>query len=509
DLATNSYVNYTYNSDGIRTSRAYVNANTKYREDRTYILDGSKIIQESIRISTISSTTNATLYYLYDASGNVQGFIYNNAYYYFQKNLQGDVIRILNDYGTVVVEYTYDAWGKVLTTTGTLASTVGTYNPFRYRSYYYDTETGYYYLQSRYYDPTVGRFLNADKADLIGANGNLQGFNLFAYCNSNPITHTDETGECIYGDEYWIIQFGAHTLRSGQTCRSCNKTVDWVYEAYPQLWTEVMQSNRLMSGHDISQRVLCILAHDNATVASLQGATRAEQQEIYEQEMATALCFVAGTIVKTENGDEAIENVQVGDYVWAQDTETGEVTLKRVVRTFRNETAKLVTVKAGDEVIETTPEHPFYVPDCDEMRGNSTGLGFGWVKAKDLRPGDTLVLLDGSTATVDSVTFATLDKPITVYNFEVEDFHTYFVGMNGLLVHNSNCGEPSNLLEQLALESTQANPAGGKVIMTTLADPRYSGCVKMAQAYYTSIGTIDVHYLYDPVACIYFQYKVK
>ena len=113
--------------------------------------------------------TSRTLYYLYDETGSVQGFIYNNAYYYFQKNLQGDVVRILSSSGAVVTEYTYDAWGKVLTTTGSLASTVGTYNPFRYRSYYYDSETGFYYLQSRYYDPTVGRFLNAD--GIVGANG--------------------------------------------------------------------------------------------------------------------------------------------------------------------------------------------------------------------------------------------------------------------------------------------------------------------------------------------------
>ena len=431
DLAVNVYVNYAYNSDGIRTSKSYTNALSGETRNHTYVLDGTRILSEKV-IGSLSYT----LYYLYDESGDVQGFIYNNAYYYYQKNLQGDVVRILNSTGNIVVEYTYDAWGKVLTISGSMASTLGQYNPFRYRSYYYDREMGFYYLQSRYYDPTVGRFLNADSSELIGANGNLQGYNLFAYCNSNPITHTDETGECIYGDEYYWFQFAGHTLYAGDICRICKKQVDWVFQAYPELWTQVQKGNPLMSGHAVSQRVLCLKAQDDAMLASLQGATRAEQQKIYEREMATALCFVAGTIVKTENGDEAIENVQVGDYVWAQDTETGEVTLKRVVRTFQNETAKLVTVKAGDEVIETTPEHPFYVPDCDETRGNSTGLGFGWIKAKDLRPGDTLVLLDGSTATVDSVTFTTLDRPIAVYNFEVEDFHTYYVGKNGLLVHN-------------------------------------------------------------------------
>ena len=192
DLATGAYVDYTYNSDGIRTSRSYLYSGAHYSENRKYILDGTKIIQEDITISTITALTNATLYYLYDVSGEVQGFIYNNSYYYFQKNLQGDVVRILNSSGSVVTEYTYDVWGKVLTTTGSMASTVGKYNPFRYRSYYYDTETGFYYLQSRYYDPTVGRFLNAD--GVIGANGGLQGYNMFAYCNNNPISFADYIG---------------------------------------------------------------------------------------------------------------------------------------------------------------------------------------------------------------------------------------------------------------------------------------------------------------------------
>ena len=101
------------------------------------------------------------LYYYYDETG-VAGFELNGTVYYYLKNIQGDVINILNSSGQVVVTYSYDAWGKVLSVTGSLASTVGQINPFRYRGYYYDTETGFYYLQSRYYDPVVGRFLNAD-----------------------------------------------------------------------------------------------------------------------------------------------------------------------------------------------------------------------------------------------------------------------------------------------------------------------------------------------------------
>jgi RHS repeat-associated protein len=117
---------------------------------------------------------------------------YNGTKYAYVKNLQGDVIRIINGNGATVVEYTYDAWGNILSVTGSMASTLGATNPFRYRGYYYDTESGWYYLNSRYYDPQVGRFINAD--GIIGANGGIMGYNMFAYCNNNPVMHSDPTG---------------------------------------------------------------------------------------------------------------------------------------------------------------------------------------------------------------------------------------------------------------------------------------------------------------------------
>ncbi len=86
----------------------------------------------------------------------------------------------------------YDSWGKVVGTTGSLADTIGAANPFRYRGYYYDAETGLYYLNSRYYDPEVGRFVNADAA--LGQVGNIQGHNMFAYCFNNPVNMSDPSG---------------------------------------------------------------------------------------------------------------------------------------------------------------------------------------------------------------------------------------------------------------------------------------------------------------------------
>ena len=118
----------------------------------------------------------------------------NGITYYYVKNLQGDIVAILNSSGTTVVQYTYDAWGKVLSITGSMASTLGTLNPLRYRSYVYDQESGLYYLQSRYYDPEIGRFINADDTDYLGLDGSPLSYNLFAYCMNNPVNRLDANG---------------------------------------------------------------------------------------------------------------------------------------------------------------------------------------------------------------------------------------------------------------------------------------------------------------------------
>jgi len=111
---------------------------------------------------------------------------------YYVTNLQGDVVAILDSTGAAVVEYTYDAWGRPLTTTGSMAPTLGQYNPLRYRGYVYDRETGLYYLQSRYYNPEWGRFINSDSQ--LNPQLGLLGFNAFAYCSNNPINYSDYSG---------------------------------------------------------------------------------------------------------------------------------------------------------------------------------------------------------------------------------------------------------------------------------------------------------------------------
>ena len=141
----------------------------------------------------------------YDESGSAYAIKWDGSKYYFVKNLQGDVLHILDNMGNVVVSYEYDAWGKVSSVTGSMADTLGQINPIRYRSYYYDNETGFYYLNSRYYDPEIKRYINADTTDLLAASPEISHWdkNLFAYCDNNPVIRADSSGEI------WHIVIGA------------------------------------------------------------------------------------------------------------------------------------------------------------------------------------------------------------------------------------------------------------------------------------------------------------
>lgn len=132
--------------------------------------------------------------YLYGKDG-ILGFTYNGTEYYYGKNLFGDISDIYDATGTKVAHYVYDAWGNHDVYDGqgnakTDSAFIGNINPFRYRGYYFDTETGFYYLHSRYYDPVAGRFLNADSLAYLGVDGELRGYNLYAYCGNNPLHNT-------------------------------------------------------------------------------------------------------------------------------------------------------------------------------------------------------------------------------------------------------------------------------------------------------------------------------
>ena len=169
-------ISYTYDMAGVRSSKTV--GSTKY--DFT-TLSG---------LVTRQTGGGKTIDFVYDENNQPLAMKYNNTLYYYVLNAQGDVVRIVDGSRSVVASYTYDPWGKIISSSGTLADI----NPLRYRGYYYDTETGFYYLQSRYYDPEIGRFINADSYASTDATG-LLSTNMFAYCENDPVNKSDPTGE--------------------------------------------------------------------------------------------------------------------------------------------------------------------------------------------------------------------------------------------------------------------------------------------------------------------------
>ena len=203
---------YTYNSDGIRTSK------TVNGVEHIYHLSGTQILSEEWTENGVQHL----IVYSYDASGYPISMTYRTStdaataaeVYFLATNLQGDVTYIYDIDGNRVVTYNYDAWGNILSITGTKATTIGRYNPFRYRGYYYDNETGFYYLNSRYYDPSSGRFLTADGQ----LNDGLLGYNLFAYCENNPVMGYDPIGEWNWGGVIAGLGIIAATIIVVATC---------------------------------------------------------------------------------------------------------------------------------------------------------------------------------------------------------------------------------------------------------------------------------------------------
>ena len=186
-------VTFTYDSEGIRTSKTVGSTTTKY------LLNGTQILAQK--------TGSKTLCFFYDQQGNRVGMAdSSNHFYYYIYNVQGDVIALADaSTGKLAATYTYDAWGKIVKINGQnpedVASTnIANINPFRYRGYYYDAETGLYYLQSRYYDPETGRWISAepniDFGEFDEGTGVL-GYNVYAYCANNPVNNFDPDGEAL------------------------------------------------------------------------------------------------------------------------------------------------------------------------------------------------------------------------------------------------------------------------------------------------------------------------
>ncbi|WP_322908152.1 polymorphic toxin-type HINT domain-containing protein, partial [Paenibacillus sp. SGZ-1009] len=325
--------------------------------------------------------------------------------------------------------YDYDAFGTLT------QQQEKTENAFKYAGEYLDAETGLYDLNARYYDPSMGRFINEDTHE--GQMNNPLSHNLYTYVLNNPLIYVDPTGHdhvvgaggaggvSHYG--YWESTWNAFVKVNS----------NW-YTAI-DYWSSGTLSD-LNEYYKISQEKPLSLEQFAAAgylVFQVLPSSKVEAKltkkgtEYIDTAIAKAAkgcnCFTAGTKVQTDEGEKNIEDIQVGDKVLSKNETTGEIAYKEVTDTFNHETDEIYNIHVGDQTIESTYNHPFYVKDKR------------WTFVKDLKVGDLLVQSDGSTLKIESIEL--FHKHVTVYNMTVDEFHTYFVSDLGVWVHNISCEE--------------------------------------------------------------------
>ena len=406
--------------------------------------------------------------FIYDLQG-LAGVVDNSGStaktYFYRKDAQGNIVAMLDDTGKVVVKYVYNAWGehKVLNPDGTentSASFIGNLNPFRYRCYYYDTSLKLYYIDKRWYDPERGRFISAASPECLIENAaTVFALNLYAFALSNPVAvmlacgsiypsldfYFD--GELGIWERYWRqivlgIGIAATIIAVVLAPFTCGGSVGAGAAIVTALFniakatiigaittlaigSYVSGIKSIIAGNSFWDGFSDYFASVNLVDVFLTSFAFAAVTAAASSIVRFRQCFKEGTLVATEDGLKPIEEIEVGDKVLAYDEETGEQAYKEVVRLFRNETEEWYHITANDEEIVCTGGHPFYSTKYNKF-----------VAAKDLETDDKLLFSNGEYGIINHIEVEVLSKPQTTYNFEVEDFHTYYVGENEVLTHN-------------------------------------------------------------------------
>lgn len=487
-------ITYTYDAENNRIASTENGTTTEYlidtRPQLSQVLCEYQNQQQTVRYTygngqLISQTqdqgeeteTGQTLYFHYDNLGST---------------------RVLTDQnGAITGTYTYGIYGELLS--GDTSQTGYLYNG----AYGVHTDTnGLYYMRARYYNTDIERFISQDI--LTGNPENSQSLNRYAYCQGNPVNQNDPFGLCPMGltTRQWIhlgldllgcipvIGIAANAVNAvlyfqegdilsgllsvagavigigglssaigaakgictlakvGSVLKTAGTAVTtagmaaMTIEGAVNTYNVLKENDFKITGESLLSAGTTLLSAA-ATVAGFK-ALGSSVRETTALIRSGAACFTAGTLVLTENGQKAIEDIQAGDKVFAADPETGESGYKEVLQTFEKETEVVVHVtyekdgegsNAETTTVNTTLNHRFWTEA-------------GWKSAGTLEAGDKLTLADGNTATVTNVAYE--DTHATVYNFEVEDFHTYYVGTESVLVHNNggNCMKTASALAQ-------------------------------------------------------------
>ena len=276
---------------------------------------------------------------------------------------------------------------------------------------------------------------------------------MFAYCGNNPVNRTDSTGEDWWHWAVAAVVVVAAAVAVVATAGGATAAVVAITSVANGIAASTTAST-IAAGVFIGSSTALAVSAYAAAIDSNSVEEFAEYGEsamystigggVYggvtayalDQSQCPSECFVAGTLVLAASGNVPIENICPGDYVWAWDEETGDVALKEVVETYINETDELVHLFVNGEEIVCTPSHPFYSPIK------------GWTDAVRLQAGDILVLVNGEYVVVEKVQHEILETPVTVYNFQVKDYHTYYVANTGVLVHNRCRPTSPNQMQQ-------------------------------------------------------------
>ncbi len=306
-------------------------------------------------------------------------------------------------------------------------------------------------MRARYYNPEIKRFVNRDV--VTGSIGNGLTMNRYAYVNGNPVSYIDPFGLSADGAE-WLKQGGSFLADVTPVVGSV--------KAWQQAITGVnyVTGEQLTIGDRVSDAagglvgLIPIPGSKYAGKYTVKGLiwTGEKAADLFgwgkkAEKSATKLinecnCFTAGTKVKTDKGEKRIEDVKVGDQVLAKSDETGEVAYKKVTGLFQKQAHEIYYIHVKDEIIEVTSEHPFWVADK------------GWTFVKDLKVNDLLISSDSSSIKIEKIEKE--PREATVYNFEVQDFSSYFVSNLGIWVHNCDINPTPNQL--LGIEAGGGNP---------------------------------------------------
>jgi RHS repeat-associated protein len=440
-FGTTIVIEYEYDAEGNRVRKVLdgtvvtnylVDANRDYAqvlEERDG--SGNLLVRYVYGHDLISQTRGgATTYYHYDGLGSTRALTASSE--------------------AVTDTYTYDAFGLLLEQTGT------TENNYLYRGEQFDPELGFYYLRARYMDPNVGRFVTMD--EFSGLSQDPFSLHKYLYANANPITYNDPSGysniteinmgTVIRGVLSRIGSFGYTAARNtlyGGLFGAITSGIDaWLGG---ENVVEAML-NGAKGGATVGFLATIPYVRPIITVLGLKSSLEGIYDSLRQGKSAQAAfrafvlywqikrltsrtwdseaCFTEETLIYTKKGHKPIKDTVVGDEVYAKDIETGEKDLKRVKQVFTREVKILIYLAVDGVEIKTTVDHPFWVTEK------------GWVPAEKLHIGDHVELSSGKHENITSIKRKILTQPITVYNLEVEDCHTYFVSEKNILVHNAD-----------------------------------------------------------------------